>query len=302
MESTLLIGSRHDWLVVGSNGAIGSEMTQALRQSSQTNKMYAPKVEIHSRSKYSESVFRAIKARRNPRPLRLLFCAGKGGFSLSQNLADQQEKEFAEFYSKLTFLPSLEKMVYVSSLGAHCSRIKSPYSNLIKKNEKGLLSSLSSRSLIIRVPSVYGYNEYSKRYHGLIGILLSNLRTNSPTSIYSHFSTRRNYISIRHLAQKLVCEHLEKINHDEHGCLNVQAPASLSVLDVCSIITKITKRRPALRPMPASILDAEHHWPNAVSGAKIVISDSVKEWVHFQWHRTPRSCPSLFQFMPARKH
>ena len=291
MESTLLLGRRHDWLVVGSNGAIGSEITQALRQSSQIKQIYASEVSTHSRTNYAKSVLSIIQERSHSRALRLIFCAGKGGFTLSQNLADQQEKEFAALYSSLIAMRSLEKMLYISSLGAHCSKIKSPYSSLIKRNEKGLLANLSIRSLIIRVPSLYGYNECSKSYHGLIGVLLSNLKTNSPTSIYSSLSTRRNYISARHLSRKLVSEHFEKIIHDSQDCINIQAPASLSVLDACSLITKITKRRPALKLMQASILDAEHHWPNIVSGAKVMVSDSIKEWIHFQWHRNPRRCP-----------
>ena len=55
METTLLQGPGHDWLVVGSNGAVGSELTRALLRSTYIDGSRPVDVRVHPRDSYAEA-------------------------------------------------------------------------------------------------------------------------------------------------------------------------------------------------------------------------------------------------------
>ena len=285
METTLLLGPNYDWLVVGSNGAVGSELTRALMRSSYIDVRRPVDVLSHPLDSYAEITLDLALRRASSNPLRLLFCAGKGGFSLAQASAYQQYRRFEKFCRLLTPSIGLDKFIFVSSLGAHCSNIESSYSQLIRANEQITQANFGERALILRLPSLYGYNVRVQRYHGLIGVILRNLKNRSPTSIYSRLETRRNYLSIQRLATMLVSCRPGGSLLETYGSLNVQSSINLSVFDVCSAFFRAVKKRPILKLMHHSPVDAEHHCPNAVPGAKVIINDSISEWLIWHWNQ-----------------
>jgi len=285
MESTLLSGPSRDWLIVGSNGAIGSELTKALLRSRCFDASLPPVVRVHSHDTYAETNFDLLNSRTSSRPLRLLFCAGKGGFSLPQQSAELQHDVFNAFCRRLVPSFHLEKFIYISSLGAHCSELRAPYSQLIAANEQTVCSIFKGSSLILRLPSMYGYNERSHRHHGLIGVILQNLRLRRPTGIYARLETRRNYLSIHRLAPLLVRRQGEGGFLDQNGFLNIQSSISLSIFDVCTHFFRAVKQRPVLKLMPHSLVDEEHHYANAIKGARFIVFDPIGEWVSMQWNR-----------------
>lgn len=285
MESTLLTGQEHSWLVVGSNGAVGSELTRALLRSSYVNGSQPVDVRVYPRDKYADANLDLALSRSSRNPLRLLFCAGKGGFSLSNASAEQQHQAFEQFCQMLASSVFVDKFIFVSSLGAHCSRLGSPYSHLVHNNEQILTSCFGGRSLILRLPSMYGYNNRKRSYHGVIGIILRNVKVRQPTGIYARLETRRNYLSIRRLANQLVRKHPSGTLLEANGCLNIQSSISLSMFDVCASFFRTVKQRPTLKLMQPSLVDAEHHYPGVVHGAKLILNDSIDEWVSWQWNR-----------------
>ena len=290
METTLLSSSWRDWLVVGSNGAIGSELTKALfLECSRKSDCSLHRIQ-HSHGAYA-SIARKLVHRRGKvrRPLRLLFCGGKGGFSLSRESGEEQREAFRSFCEGLDHLDDLDKFIYVSSLGAHCSRIQSTYSSLIWENEQVVRSAFGRQSLILRFPSMYGYNQRERRYHGLVGVIFRNLRIRCPTRVYARLETRRNYLSIHRLAPLLVRDKAGGGLLDERGEVNIQSTMSLSVFDVCTHFFRAIKQRPTLKLVQHSALDEEHHYPSALAGAKFCINDPIGEWVSLHWKRSAPS-------------
>lgn len=286
METTLLSGPSHDWLVVGSNGAIGSHLTSALLRSQYIDGCRPIDVRVHTHDSYLEASLDLALGRSTTQPLRLLFCAGRGGFSLPQASAEKQHQAFERFCDLLTLSVPIDKFILISSLGAQCSKLGTAYSHLVRNNERIVLAGFGGQSLILRLPSLYGFHERKRSYHGLIGIVLRNLKVRSPTGIYSRLETRRNYLSIRRLADLLVRDRPCGAFLEANGCLNVQSSIGLSIFDVCASFFRVVKQRPILKLMEHSLVDAEHHYPSLLHGAKLVINDSIDEWVKWQWNRS----------------
>ncbi len=291
METTLLRGHAHDWLVVGSNGAVGSELTHALLRSAYIDGSRPVDVRVHTRDSYAETSLDLVLSRSSCSPVRLLFCAGKGGFSLSQASAEQQHQAFDKFCRLLAPSVDLDKFVLISSLGAQCSRLGAPYSQLVRNNEEAVLANFGERVLVLRLPSLYGYHDRVQRYHGLIGVILRNLKIRCSTGVYARLETRRNYLSIRRLAALLVRDRPSGALLEANGCLNIQSSINLSVFDVCSSFFRAVRQRPILKLMGHSLVDEEHHYPGAVHGARVIVNDPIGEWVSWQWNRSVRVSP-----------
>ncbi len=291
METTLLPGPRCDWLVVGSNGAVGSELTRALLRSSYIDDSRPVDMRVHPRDSYAEASLDLVRSRSSCHPLRLVFCAGKGGFSLAQASAEQQYRAFDKFCRLLAPSVGIDKFVLVSSLGAHCSRLGVPYSQLVRSNEEAVLANFGERALILRFPSLYGYHDRAKRYHGLIGVILRNLKIRRSTGIYARLETRRNYLSIRRLATLLVRDRPGGALLEVNGYLNILSSINLSVFDVCSSFFRAVRQRPVLKLVEHSLVDAEHHYPDSVHGARIIVNDPIAEWVSWQWNRAVHLSP-----------
>jgi nucleoside-diphosphate-sugar epimerase len=170
--------------------------------------------------------------------------------------------------------------------------VGAPYSQLVRSNEETVLTNFGERSLILRLPSLYGYHERAQRFHGLIGVILHNLRIRCPTGIYARLETRRNYLSIRRVAALLVRNRPGAGLLDENGYLNIQSSINLSVFDICTSFFRAVRQRPILKLMQHSLVDAEHHYPSAVYGARVIVNDPIGEWVRWQWNRSVRLFPS----------
>jgi nucleoside-diphosphate-sugar epimerase len=279
-------------LVVGSNGAIGHALTRALVQSSFVEGGRPPEVIIHAHDAYAQASLDLLQFRSDARPLRLLYCGGRGGFSLGATSAEQQHQVFAEFCRRLPRSFGLEKFVLISSLGAQCSGMETPYSQLVRSNEEAVLTNFGEHSLILRLPSIYGYHDRAQRYHGVIGVILRNLRFRRQTGIYARLETRRNYLSIHRLAPLLVRERMGGGLVEGQGCLNIQSSISLSIFDVCTAFFRAVRQRPVLKLMQHSLVDEEHHYPSRLHGARVIVNDPIGEWVSWQWNRSAHLFPS----------
>lgn len=292
MQSTLYAGDRFDWLVVGSNGLIGNEISAALRRSKLTSGLAPLAVETYASPAYGKHNLDLL-AKAQAKPIRIFFCAGKGGFSIGQDIATKQIDDLKEFSRALIeqgFL--IDKFILISSLGCLCTRHQiNPYSRLNDAKESFVTSFWNDRSLIIRLPSMYGFNQCKKNYGGMIGVMINNLRQRRCTGVYGRLETRRNYLSSSQLSASLFSD-LHQHHLDQQGVLNVQAEFSVSIFDLCSLFFKLLKMRPAIKLMAAAAVDSESHYPFMVKGAKLILNDQLEHWIHQEWMRAGQQSPS----------
>jgi len=287
MLSTLLQAGNKDWLIIGSNGAIGSELCFHLK--SFYKKENSPKriqERFHSREEYLEVALDFSSNNSFYRPLGIIYCGGRGGFGISSECAAQQAKDFKVFCERISLLPRVDKVINISSLGAYISSIASPYQTLCNSNECNLSYYLGNRSLNLRLPSMYGWNRNSSAYHGLIGTILKNLYLRRPTNIYSRMETRRNYISTDLLFAKILSNGLGSGSVlDRSGSLNIRATASLSVFDISSKIFRITRLRPLVKLLEPSSIHSEHHLFRRLESDTIYLNDALEGWIKKRWIR-----------------
>jgi hypothetical protein len=292
MLSTFLRSPTYDWLVVGSNGSIGSEITHGLSKSFGKDQISFVFQCAHPRHQFSEACQTLLRNHSMGGPLRVIFSAGRGGFSLDTESALQQRLEFEQFCRSLTSWRSLDRFVLISSLGAHCSQIQSPYQELIFAKEQSVLEHFGQQGLILRLPSMYGWNRHAQRYHGLIGILLRQLRQRLPANVYARMETRRNYLSVNGLVSTLISQSVQGPVLGRRGIVNIQAATNLSIFDVCASFFRATRHRPVLRLLRPLGVDAEHHFPSLVGDASVAINDSVEAWIKWQWRQSYRALQS----------
>jgi hypothetical protein len=290
MLTTLVRHERHDWLIIGSNGAIGSEVTYVLANSSTDTTSACIQSKEYAHSSYTEASIDLVQRHNSRAPLRILYCGGKGGFSLNETSCAQQYQDFEYFCEAIKQTPRLEKVILISSLGVQCSSLESPYRSLMAKKENSIVRHLADKSLILRLPSIYGYNRHTRRHHGLIGVMHRNLRQRKSTDIYARMETRRNYLSISHLVPELLRSKPGGRCIDGRGIVNVQAAISLSVFDLCKCYFHSIHLRPCVRLKTPSPIDAEDHHPSRLTDAKLIINDQLCAWIKWQWMR--HSLPS----------
>lgn len=289
MLSSFLHSQNRDWLVVGSNGSIGSEILHSLELACAPEAAKPTLSCHHSHNDYGQAADRLLQDHSRGQPLRIVFCGGRGGFSLSDVSADEQQKAFEDFCRGLRNQHSLEKVVLISSLGAHCSEISSAYRRLVFTKEENVMDHLPGRNLILRLPSMYGWNRGGRRHHGLIGVLLRHLRLRRSTDIYARMETRRNYLSMNQLGPLLLRAGMGGICLDRLGIVNIQATLNLSIFDICTSFFRTTHLRPTVRLMEPSRVDAENHYPTLLNDANMMIHDRLDAWIKWQWHHPSRS-------------
>jgi hypothetical protein len=292
MLSSYLQTATHDWLIVGSNGSIGSELTHGLRCFGGPGQDGPMDSHPHASEDYVSACLLLAHRHASDRPLRVVFSGGKGGFSLSEESCYQQERAFSEFCQRIEQVARLDKLILISSLGAHCSKLASAYLRLVLFKEKCQLQHLGPKSLILRLPSMYGWNRHERRHHGLIGVLYRHLRLRRTTDIYARMETRRNYLCMNQLSPLLLRAGIEGSVLERSGVINIQAAINLSIVDVCGSFLRATRQRPSLRLMTPSQVDAEHHYPTLLDGDKLIVNDHLDAWIKSQWLQPVRSFQS----------
>lgn len=282
MQSALFNSATSHWLVVGSNGLIGSDIATALHRSSLLTASPPLLLNDYDPSQYVRANLEFL----NGIPLqglRILFCAGRGGFSIGNEIAEHQIGQWQAFCQQLkdTRLP-VEKIIFISSLGCACSELTCPYTHLVQAQEAFLLDTWNEQALIIRLPSMYGYNRSKMKYGGLIGVMMQNLKLRRSTSIYARMETRRNYLSSQRMASTLFAD--ANLHHlCRQGILNIQASLSMTIYDVCSMMFQATRKRPCITLQKQRVIDSESHFPSTLKDAKLVINDNLKSWIRQEW-------------------
>jgi len=277
--------------IAGSNGFIGSSIIRGIFKNLWG--LYSRKDFSIPNESYPNYCFEIIANYFNSdKDLLVIYAAGSGGFNLSKENSLIQESNFTLFVEKLySILAHKEqvKLVYISSLGATCSRMDSNYSNLINANELRLKKTYGTQYpfLIVRLPSIYGKNYENCSYHGLIGKITESLLTQRPIEIYSRLDTKRNYICASDITPPSIYHycHVSKMIISASNIVNVQSPVSLSFNEISAIIYRKLRRKLAVRISRAQLLQAEDHMPylESLDGANILIQNSPIQWIQREY-------------------
>lgn len=292
MRSAIVIGNTCDWIIVGSSGFIGSHFLHSLSGTDAGHDSCQPNV-VSLTHHYSESadVLSSLVTRYSSgNQIRVIYCAGKGGFSLSAAHALEQAYDFQKFISNISVNVEISQFILISSLGAHCSNIESPYRTLVMQKEADTILYLPDRSLILRLPSMYGCSIASHSFHGLIGIMYRNILLRKPTTITSRLGTRRNYLSMNNLSANLRNHRTNSFILDRYGHLNIQASLELTIHEICSCFHSVLHYRPEVLLGGIRVIDAEDHYPSRLYDARITLNDNLPSWI--QWQQT--RCSLLF--------
>ena len=191
----------------------------------------------------------------------IFWFAGKGGFSVSHEQLDFDQKIFD------CFLVSVEKnmkqpglVVLASSAGAiYSSDSDLPFDEMstinpsssygkMKVKQEEALASFATRtgcpSLIIRVSTVYGPGSDFRNGYGLINHLCRSDIRRSPLEIFVPMETSRNYIYSEDAGELVVRFALSCIGNKRILQIrNVVAPSSISIAEIVAICSKIFKRK-----------------------------------------------------------
>tara|TARA_Y100001968_G_C19420832_1_gene751666 strand:+ start:716 stop:1594 length:879 start_codon:yes stop_codon:yes gene_type:complete len=277
--------ANNTFIVIGSNGLIGESLVKSSINKSNIN--YKEEYKHKSTNDY-DNIFYTVKrlvessnlSRKDK--LSIIFCAGKGGFNLKLELANEQHLRlkilllnlYNNFSENLTFF-------LISSLGAHLSKIDTPYKYLIESNEKLVLYYPSTH--IIRVPSVWGFSHYGEKPVGLIANLLYSLKTHKESTIYGDMNTLRNYLSANTLGFNIY--NLISDNKNLDTVYNLSGYFNYSIKDLIYIINKITKRQVLYKLLPRNIAERESYNSLAINGSDIKVIESINTEISMLWKR-----------------
>ena len=182
MEITLFKSESLNFLVVGSNGNIGSEIVTRLRNQPQNFPPVRSWISAKCEPVNYPRIAKSLLLYQNISEINvdIFFAAGRGGFGLIEQDALVQLTNFTNFCRSLQdSAVRLRKFYLISSLGAHRSKLSSIYSTLCNCIESEAISQFGSNVLILRLPSIYGFNQNTQKYHGLVGQLLADYLSSS---------------------------------------------------------------------------------------------------------------------------
>jgi len=271
-------------ILLGSNGAVGEVFYQSIIKSNYSNYFINGADRFFSgHSNYVKAVDYILSQLPQSLDVQIIFCAGKGGFSLTSDSASIQKLTFKSFCSSV--LGRFKgRIIYVSSLGAACSVIPSSYKDLVIYNEALIANLFPDNSLILRLPSLYGLKQETNKYYGLIGAILESLKKGSYTTVYSSMFTRRFYLSCDQIGSQYLPALFHGCGGSELGILNIMPHVSLSVFDVCQVFYKAIGRYPSLKIAETGFLpNKESHFSTSLPGRIIRMTDSLPYWILRQW-------------------
>ena len=276
MESIALKSQATNYLIIGSNGFIGSRLASTLQEQMRASGFKA-KEYIYSSSNYANANLATLASDRNASTV--VFCGGIGGFRLSAESALSQEAQYEYFVRECSRFSSIKRFFLLSSLGAAASRMPSPYKDLCMCKEQATTSSMGAKGVSIRLPSIYGYDPFSGIHKGLPGVIAYGLMTNQVIKVYGELNTTRNYISIQSASEALS----SIITRDgkgskASGLINLANSYNMTVHQILNIIGASLRGSPRLQLVQTRALDVESHDPSVVDGSIDYINSDLRHW------------------------
>lgn len=282
MESSVLQCNACKYLIVGSNGFIGNQLTHAIKK-------HAHRPQCIDYAYVSEDFAHANLAilKSNPEIEVVVFCGGVGGFGLCADSASRQGPQYEYFVHACSRLQSIKQFFLISSLGAAASRIASPYKRLCIYKENATASLMGRKGVTIRLPSIYGYDPIKGEDKGLPGAIVHGLVTNKTIRIYGKLSTSRNYISVEDAARSMTLIITRKHQGMAgENLINLASRYNLSIHQIISIICLSLKQIPRIQLVPTKQLDIESHDLTRVDGDVAYIYSDLYRWSRGIYDRT----------------
>ena len=281
MDISFISSAKNDLLViVGSNGLIGNKILENYEIRNNEFNCFSKKITNYDL--IFESILNFLKTKKGIKFDRfyLIFCAGKGGFSLDSKSASTQKSIFKKFVIRV-YEENFEnfKFFFISSLGCYLSQFKTPYKQLMNTNEDFILSFRDS--YILRLPSIWGFKKKAKQPKGLIGNLIFSIKNQSESKIFGDLNTSRNYISDNTIGIYLYrfLQNKEFFSRE----YNFYNYCSYSINDILLLIKKITKKNVFYKKHPGKIEDKESYNMSPKSGVNIKVIESIHMEIYKLW-------------------
>ena len=281
MDISFVFSTNNDlFVIIGSNGLIGSKILENFER----RKEYFDIINIKEIN-YDfifETIFSFLDCEKKKKYIRfyLIYCAGKGGFSLDSENADNQIIRFENFVRRI-YQEDFENMKFflISSLGCFLSKIDTPYKKLMQSNENFVL--LFKESYILRLPSIWGFNKNNNEPKGLIGNLIFSIKNLSESKIFGDLNTSRNYISADTIGIKLF-QFLQNKKFSSR-IYNFSNQNNYSIKDIILLIKKITKKNVFFKTYPGKSEDKESYNLSTNSDVNIKVKESIHEEIYKLW-------------------
>ena len=282
MEITYLkTDSKHIYIVIGSNGLIGSALVNSFKKRFSFNKNnYLVRKNINHKI-LSFFLLNSLKIFDNDfyHKYSFIYCAGKGGFSLDLSSSMEQIEAF-DYLIKTLLKNYSDRMSFylISSLGCHYSQIDTPYKKLVLANEKSLLE--NDNMYIFRLPSIWGFRKNPLIPKGLIGKLLISTKYFEEVTIYGELNTLRNYLSANQVAESIFkvifSKYTEKI-------YNFYGEFNYTINEIILLIKKLTKKRVFYKIVGDNPVHKESFKSVPKSGKNIIVLECMSEQIIKEW-------------------
>lgn len=282
MEITFLkTDTKHIYIVIGSNGLIGSSLVNSFtkRFSFNQNNFCVKKNINYKKLSYSLSNSLKMFDKDFPRKYSFIYCAGKGGFNLDTISSIDQIEAF-NYLIKILVKNYSERMSFylISSLGCHFSQIDTPYKKLVLANEKLLLD--NENMFIFRLPSIWGFKKNPIRPFGLIGNLLLSTKKSEEVTIYGELNTLRNYLSPSQISESIFKVIFSKSSEKIY---NFYGEFNYTIEELILLIKKLTKKDVFYKVIDANPVHKESFKSLPTSGKNIKVLGCLNEEIIKEW-------------------
>ena len=282
MEITFLkTGSNQIYIVIGSNGLIGSSLVNSFKKrfSFNKNNFFVKKKLNHKNLSYFLSNSLTIFDKDCSQKYSFIYCAGKGGFSLDISSCIEQQEAFNYLLNTLVTNYSDRMNFYlISSLGCHYSQIDTPYKKMVLANEKLILE--NENMFIFRLPSIWGFKKNPLRPSGLIGKLLVSAKDFKEATIYGELNTLRNYLSASQIAESI----FKAIFSETSGKIyNFYGEFNYTINEIILLIKKLTKKRIYYKLVDENPVHKESFKSVPTSGKNIIVLECLSEKIIKEW-------------------
>lgn len=293
MDISIIHAHSSLYIITGSNGLIGSSITEAIRQrliSLHPNislgycKVFK-KVLHNNLARTIEQIIRT-SVDTNISRYQIILAHGSGGFFLDPSSANSQYDEYKDILALISRIndPRL-RLFLISSLGALSSKLHSSYRDLVFAKESSLKDS-SIPSSIIRLPSIWGIRSSDNCPKGLISHLLNSCFLQQESKIFGSLYTIRNYLSSNSIADKISNLVIVSRNESQPNIVNLR---SCFYHSINGILSEVRKAVPGCKLMyrleEANALCSEDHTHAPNDGVVWIVNNCLSAELKEAWRQ-----------------
>jgi hypothetical protein len=296
MLVTYFSDGKQSWIIVGSNGFVGSAITNCLYKNISHELKISAAKNFCNYDEIDKIVLWIAEIVTTETVCQFVFAFGKGGFHLLERECLQLHQSFRQLIDDISAKLSSGRLVYVyylSSLGACLSRLDSPYKHLIAKNEEYLEFSKSINSVAFRLPSLWGFKQSDEscsqmKAYGILANLLLAAKNNTPATIFGGAYTTRLYMSIDTVAIEIVSylirdsTHLSLSNNSfEH--ISIAPVRSYSIAELILLVRRVTRKKLMIKFAEGIDIHVESHYISSINGSTFTALENIQIEVQRIW-------------------